>query len=239
MPRPSSIQIDIRPWGAAIRSRRTGRHIGCSEFFIENALYWLEEYRFDGLSASMPSTAYLIRQPARPPRGACAARADRPGPGAADPSDTGERSQPRVPLCERTPAGRPRQFTAQWNDDLHHALHGLLTDETDGRLSGLRDSTHRAYSSNRPYRPRPDPRLRVPGRAVSRFRGGRRRGSESAHLPPAAMVNFLQNHDQAGNRAFGERLHHLIAPEALDAAFALDLTCPLPATPVHGRGVRR
>jgi glycosidase len=60
------------------------------------------------------------------------------------------------------------------------------------------------------------------------FRDGRQRGTPSAHLPPTAMVNFLQNHDQAGNRAFGERLHQLIPPEALDAALALILLAPSP-----------
>jgi 1,4-alpha-glucan branching enzyme len=63
----------------------------------------------------------------------------------------------------------------------------------------------------------------------SAFRDGAARGTPSAELPPLAFVNFLQNHDQAGNRAFGERLHQLVpAAEALDAAFAVLLLAPSP-----------
>jgi maltooligosyltrehalose trehalohydrolase len=48
----------------------------------------------------------------------------------------------------------------------------------------------------------------------------------SAHLPPTAFVLFLQNHDQIGNRAFGERLTTLVEPAALEAAIALQMLCP-------------
>jgi maltooligosyltrehalose trehalohydrolase len=53
-----------------------------------------------------------------------------------------------------------------------------------------------------------------------------RRGKPSGHLPPSAFVLFLQNHDQIGNRAFGERLTALAQPRALQAAVALQLLCP-------------
>src|SRR6185437_7155982 len=54
------------------------------------------------------------------------------------------------------------------------------------------------------------------------------RGEPSAHLPPLAFVNFLQNHDQIGNRAFGERLISLAPREALKAATAIQLLAPSP-----------
>ena len=71
----------------------------------------------------------------------------------------------------------------------------------------------------------PRRRLHLPGRA-SPLRDGEPRGVPSAHLPPTAFVLFLQNHDQIGNRAFGERLTTLAQPAALEAAIALLLLCP-------------
>ena len=58
-------------------------------------------------------------------------------------------------------------------------------------------------------------------------RHGESRGEPSGHLPPSAFVLFLQNHDQIGNRAFGERLHQLAHPDALTAATALLLLSPM------------
>ncbi len=60
----------------------------------------------------------------------------------------------------------------------------------------------------------------------SRHRDGAPRGEPSSHLPPHAFVLFLQNHDQTGNRAMGDRLSVLAPPGALDAARALLLLCP-------------
>jgi 1,4-alpha-glucan branching enzyme len=62
----------------------------------------------------------------------------------------------------------------------------------------------------------------------SAFRHGAARGTASGHLPPTAFVNFLQNHDQIGNRAFGERLHQLTSEQALRAATAMLLLAPAP-----------
>jgi maltooligosyltrehalose trehalohydrolase len=60
---------------------------------------------------------------------------------------------------------------------------------------------------------------------IMRFRG-RARGSRSAHLPPDAFVAFIQNHDQIGNRAFGERLNQIADPRALRAIAAVYLLLP-------------
>ncbi|MFN3565692.1 MAG: DUF3459 domain-containing protein, partial [Burkholderiaceae bacterium] len=115
----------------------------------------------------------------------------------------------------------PLAATAQWNDDLHHAAHVLATGETDGYYIDYAD----------------DPLAHF-GRALaegfvyqgerSRFRGGRARGDPSAHLPPAAFVNFLQTHDQIGNRAFGERLVALTSARKLRALAACVLLAPAP-----------
>ena len=113
---------------------------------------------------------------------------------------------------ERQADGRPRQYDAQWNDDAHHAFHVLLTGETSGYYADFAGEPARHLA-----------RALAEGFAwqgeYSPF-GDAARGEPSKHLPPNAFVNFLQNHDQAGNRAFGERLHQLIPPHALDAALA-------------------
>jgi maltooligosyltrehalose trehalohydrolase len=109
-------------------------------------------------------------------------------------------------------------FDAQWNDDGHNALHVLLTGETD------------AYYAD--YAQNPTEQL---ARCLSQgfvFQGhvtrhGTTRGEPSGHLPPSAFVLFLQNHDQIGNRALGERLHQLANPDALKAATALLLLSPM------------
>jgi len=62
----------------------------------------------------------------------------------------------------------------------------------------------------------------------SAFRGGSPRGEPSAALPPSAFVSFLQNHDQIGNRAFGERIHMIAPLPAVRAANAIFLLAPQP-----------
>jgi maltooligosyltrehalose trehalohydrolase len=59
-------------------------------------------------------------------------------------------------------------------------------------------------------------------------RGGEPRGEKSAHLSPLAFIGFLQNHDQIGNRAFGERLSSLASGRALEAALEVTLLAPMP-----------
>lgn len=108
-------------------------------------------------------------------------------------------------------------YDAQWNDDGHHALHVLLTGENDGY-----------------YQDYPEP-LRCLARCLAEGfvyqgeanRHGRPRGEPSADLAPDAFVLFLQNHDQVGNRAFGERLSVLAEPQALRLAIALQLLAPM------------
>ncbi len=210
------------PWGAAIDLDGPASH-WVREFFIQNALYWLEEYRFDGLRLDAVDRILDTSQPDLLDELAARVQAS---PGRERHIHLIlENDHNDARRYERAPNGQPRHFTAQWNDDLHHALHQLLTSETDGPYQDFvstperstTDLIARALTQGFAYQGEP-----------SAFRDGRRRGSASAHLPPLAMVNFLQNHDQAGNRAFGERLHQLIPPEALDAALALILLAPSP-----------
>jgi maltooligosyltrehalose trehalohydrolase len=110
-------------------------------------------------------------------------------------------------------------FDAQWNDDGHHVLHVLLTGEGDGYYADYTEQPAarlaRCLREGFIYQGEP-----------SRYRRGRARGTPSADLSPTAFVLFLQNHDQVGNRAFGERLTMLANPEALEAAIALQMLCP-------------
>ncbi|MGH8268913.1 MAG: DUF3459 domain-containing protein, partial [Steroidobacteraceae bacterium] len=120
-------------------------------------------------------------------------------------------------LC---PPGASDTFDAQWNDDCHHCLHVLLTGESEGYYEDYREQPHRLLC-----------RSLAEGFAYQGERSrhlGEPRGERSGHLPPSAFVDFLQNHDQVGNRARGERLSQLARAEALRAASAVLLLAPSP-----------
>jgi malto-oligosyltrehalose trehalohydrolase len=110
-------------------------------------------------------------------------------------------------------------FDAQWNDDAHHVLHVLLTGETGGYYADYAkapaEALARALGEGFVYQGEPSP-----------FRGNRRRGTPRGALPPTAFISFLQNHDQIGNRASGERLTVLADAEAIEAAVILQLLAP-------------
>jgi maltooligosyltrehalose trehalohydrolase len=191
------------PWGAAIDfdgpRARTVR-----DFYVHNALYWVEEFGFDGLRLD---AVHAIRDDSDPHIVCEIARALRAGPG-------GERrvhlvlenAANEARFLERAPDLVPRCATAQWNDDVHHAAHVLATGETDGYYAGFAGAP-----------------LEHLGRALAEgfaFEPG-------GHLPGGAFVSFLQTHDQVGNRAFGERLHALAKDERLlRAAYACVLLSP-------------
>ncbi len=205
------------PWGAAINFDGDGCRT-VREFFIHNALYWIEEYRFDGLRVD---AVHAIRDSSDPDIVAEIARAIADGPGRERHLHLvleNDANQSRY-LERDADTGAPRLASAQWNDDLHHALHVLVAGESDGYYADYADAPlerlGRALAEGFVYQ----------GEA-SRFRGGALRGAPSAHLPATAFVSFLQTHDQVGNRAFGERLSAL-APERLErAALACVLLSP-------------
>jgi malto-oligosyltrehalose trehalohydrolase len=121
----------------------------------------------------------------------------------------------------RDGAGRPRFHTAQWNDDFHHAAHVLATGEEAGYYRDFAEQPlqqlARCLTEGFAYQNDPSP-----------FRDGERRGEPSAHLPPGAFVNFLQNHDQIGNRAMGERLTQLAPAPRVQALTEILLLAPSP-----------
>ncbi|MFO1159473.1 MAG: malto-oligosyltrehalose trehalohydrolase [Reyranellaceae bacterium] len=190
------------PWGPAIDFRR--RQV--RRYFTENALYWLQEYRFDGLRLD---AVHAIGDPDWLDEMAAEVRSTiEPG-----------RHVHLVLEHEDNQASHLRgDFTAQWNDDAHHALHVLLTGEREGYYRDYADATrHLARCLKEGFAYQGDPSV---------HRDGRSRGTPSADLGPTKFVVFLQNHDQIGNRPFGNRLASLADREALKAATALLLLAP-------------
>ncbi len=196
------------PWGAAIdvEGERAGT---VREFFVQNALYWLREYRFDGLR--LDAVHEIHDGSPRPFLDELAARVR----AAAGP-------ERHVHLVLENDANQARwldRYDAQWNDDAHHALHVLLTGERDGYYGDYARQPARllarALAEGFAYQGEPSP-----------HRGGAARGEVSAGLPPTAFVDFAQNHDQIGNRAFGERISALAPLAAVHAAAAVLLLAP-------------
>ncbi|KRE17582.1 hypothetical protein ASE66_29400 [Bosea sp. Root483D1] len=189
------------PWGAGIdfdRSEVRGFYRAC-------ALQWLDEFRFDGLRFdavhAIPSAEFLLELERD-------IRAALPQ----------ERHIHLVVENEDNDADLLGAYDAQWNDDFHHAIHVLLTGETQ---------TY--YGS---FAPEPLHHLARILESGFAFQGqvapsrGRARGKPSGHLAPSRFVNCLQNHDQIGNRLFGERLLALAEPGQVKVAAALLLLNP-------------
>ncbi|HEV3346443.1 MAG TPA: malto-oligosyltrehalose trehalohydrolase [Methylomirabilota bacterium] len=200
-------------WGDGINYDGPGAEIVRS-FMIHNALYWLEEFHLDGLRLDAvnaivdDSAAHLLVELGR-------AVAD--GPGRERPVHLVlENGANEARYLERAADRRPL-YQAQWNDDAHHALHVLLTGESGGY-----------YEDYQPPLPHLG-RCLTEGFAFQGERSGYRdglRGEPSGHLPPTSFVGFLQNHDQVGNRAMGERITALAQADAVRAATAVLLLAP-------------
>ena len=196
-------QEDVHtPWGAGIDFER--REV--RDFFLDNALMWLLEYRFDGLRLD---AVHAIDNPGFLQELAQRVRQQ---------VDSGRHVWLMLENELNQASLLQHDFDAQWNDDFHNVLHVLLTGETDAYYSDFAEQPTaklaRCLAEGFIYQ----------GETT---RHGHARGEPSADLPPSAFVAFLQNHDQVGNRALGERLHQLCSPQALSAATALLLLCPM------------
>ena len=207
------------PWGAAINF--DGAHARTvRDFFIHNALYWIEEYHFDGLRLD---AVHAIVDDSQPDIVAEIARAVRDGPARERHVHLvleNDSNEARYLGARRT--GRPVLATAQWNDDLHHALH-VLAHRRARRL--LRRLRRRAALVPRPL---PGRGLRATRASPRPFAAARRAASRARSCRRRLSSNFLQTHDQVGNRAFGERIGALAPAAALDAAVACLLLAPAP-----------
>ncbi len=202
------------PWGDGINFDGPGS-AEVLAYFEANARYWLHEYHCDGLRFD---AVHAMAGDSPQPILTAVARA-------VDPLRAGGRHIHLVLENDNNQArylagDGPGRFTAQWNDDIHHVLHRLVTGETEGYYAD--------YARDAP---------RLLGRCLtegfayqgewSAYRQAPR-GEPSRDLPPGAFVTFLQNHDQIGNRAFGERITALAPPEAVRAATAILLLAPQP-----------
>ncbi len=203
------------PWGSAIDYRVPA----VRAFAIENALHWLARYRFDGLRLD---AVHAIVEPGEPSIladlshmvGALAATSGRTIHLVIENDDN------RASLLDPDADPAAGKYRAQWNDDYHHAWHVLLTREKTGYYRDYADDpTHRiaqVLSSGFAYQGEP-----------SEHRGGRRRGEPTSSISPLAFVNFLQNHDQIGNRPLGDRLAAHAEAAALETALAVTLLAPM------------
>lgn len=185
---PQFFRPDVStPWGAAIDFRQSE----VRSYFVENVLYWLKEFRLDGLRFDAidqiedGGDLHILEEIAKTVR-----------------SDITDR---HVHLITENPANStdllaPREggryYKADWNDDFHHAMHVAVTGEDTGYYE--------------PFSHEPWEKLRKimtegyfeAGKAVL---GGNPPPSRA--LAPTSFIHFLQNHDQVGNRAKGDRLH--------------------------------
>jgi malto-oligosyltrehalose trehalohydrolase len=199
---PQFFRDDVTtPWGPSIDFRR--REV--RDYFICNVLMWLQEFRFDGLRFD---AVHAIPEQDWVEEMAAVVR-----------TAVGPDRHVHLVLEHHNAAGHLRKaVNAQWNDDGHNVLHVLLTGEDAGYYADYAKDPAaklaRVLAEGWVYQGEHSAYLRAP------------RGEPSGDLPPYAHVLFLQNHDQIGNRAFGERLTTLTTPPALEAAIALQILCP-------------
>lgn len=201
------------PWGAAINFDGWGsdevRH-----YFIQNALYWIREFHIDGLR--LDAVHGIIDQSPVPFLSELQAEVGR----------CGQQVNRRVQVFAESPLNDPRLVLSKelggkgldglWNEDFHHALHSVLTGERQGYYMdyGAMEHLTKAFREGFVYTGE-----------YSCYRG-RRHGASSRNIPGERLVVFAQNHDQVGNRLYGERLSKLVPFEALKVAAGLVLMSP-------------
>jgi maltooligosyltrehalose trehalohydrolase len=234
------------PWGNGINFDGPQSRV-VRDFFIHNALYWIHEYHFDGLrldavhAIADDSTPNILTEISDAVRAAIdsdrhvhlilendrnQARYLQWGETVREQAKSNLVGSSELTPSESIPQNKsemclPKAYTAQWNDDIHHALHVLLTGEKDGYymdyVSSPIDQLGRCLTEGFAYQGE-----------TSAHRNGELRGESSKSLPPGAFISFLQNHDQVGNRAFGDRITRSAEPRAVRAAIAMLLLAPAP-----------
>lgn len=201
------------PWGAAINFDGPGSD-EVRRFVIDNALMWLRDYHIDGLRldavhAILDTSAVHVLEELAVEVEALSAQVGRPL-WLIPESDLND---PRL-LWSRERGGFG--LHAQWSDDFHHALHAALTGESSGYYADFGELEDIATALRRAY---------VYGGRRSPYRD-RRHGRPADGLTGHRFLSYIQNHDQVGNRAQGERIGQLVGPELQKVAAALVLTAP-------------
>jgi malto-oligosyltrehalose trehalohydrolase len=201
------------PWGNGINYDGEGSRT-VREFIIQNAVYWIKEFRLDGLRLDAvhaikdDSDEHLLHELSQRVRDVAGAR---------HVHLIVENEDNDSDLLRRDENGHAVRFTAQWNDDVHHVLHIAATGETFGYYQDYAGDTGKV------------------GKALAEgfvfqgehmpYRGGSR-GKPTADLPPTAFISFIQNHDQIGNRALGDRMITYRPLEPLKAITGVYLLTP-------------
>jgi maltooligosyltrehalose trehalohydrolase len=210
---PYFTDVYATPWGEAVNLNGPGS-TEVRRFIVDNALMWLRDYHIDGLRldavhALLDTNAVHILEQLATEVADLAAELDRPLVLVAE----SDRNDPR--MVEPRDAGG-MGIDAHWNDDFHHAVHVALTDEKDsyyadyGGMAPIADALTHAYVYRGQY---------------SEYRD-RHHGREPQGVLGHSFVGYVQNHDQIGNRARGERASQLLPLPRLQVAAALVLTSP-------------
>jgi len=192
-------QENHTPWGAAIAFELPA----VRQFFTDNAIMWIEDYRFDGLRFDATeqirdeSEEHFLEELTKPLRARFTDRYLHL---------IAEDQRGRRDLLQRSQGNQPVFFSATWSDGLHHGLHIHATGEKMGHYKPFVENLWR----------------NIRGTAANGFM----KGETDTPTPPNAYVNYLQNHDQIGNRGFGERLPTLIDPHLYSVLTAFLLLMP-------------
>ncbi len=202
------------PWGDAINYDDDGSpHV--RRFIVENALYWLREYHLDGLRLDAVQTIcddspqHIVAE--------IAARAHQFGAAEGRTILVTVESDENLPRYVLPVEQGGYGADALWSDDFHHAIHALLTGERKGYYQDFADPALLPRALSEPY---------VFQGEVFHFWQGRPRGAPADGLPLPSQIICIQNHDQVGNRAYGDRLTTLAPAGARKLAAALLLLAP-------------
>jgi len=202
------------PWGDAINYDDQGCE-GVRRYVVENALYWIREYHFDGLRLDATQTIrddsplHILAEIQENVQ----TLAQQLGRRVCVIAETDEND--RRDVLPRAQGGFG--MDAVWSDDFHHAMHACLTGEREGYYQDFGGKEQLAQALTEGF---------VFQGAPFKFWHGRKRGTSPAGIPLPAHVICTQNHDQVGNRARGERLDLLVPRGACRLAAALLLLAP-------------
>lgn len=201
------------PWGKSVNLDGLESH-EVRRFFLENALMWLRDYHMDGLR--IDAVHALVDMSAINFLEALADAVDRLEAEAGRHMVLIAESDLNDPRVVKHKEAGGFGIDAQWSDDFHHALHCVLTGEKSGYYADFGNIADLVYALKRVFV------------YDGKFSGSRRRfhGRSAQGLSGNRFVGYLQNHDQIGNRALGERAGHLMNPDRIKVGAAIVFFAP-------------